>query len=240
MNNNLFLHNYPKNFVKKSVVLGLPQFKNKKLFDQAFTHRSFLNETKQKIESNERFEFLGDSILSFVVSRNLFVTYPQFNEGTLTNLRSLLVNTKSLASVARQLQFGTYLKLSKGEEEANGRENQSILANSFEAFVGALFLDQGISCVSKFISQTLLPRAREIVEKNILKDPKSMLQEYVQSKKQESPQYKVLKEEGPAHQKKFTIGVYVNNQLIGEGLGKSKQEAEEHAAQKALEKIEAK
>lgn len=220
--------------------MNLPKFKNQELFEQAFTHRSFLNETKQKLESNERLEFLGDSILSFVVSRHLYNEYPAFNEGILTNLRSLLVNTKMLASVSKELGFGKYLRLSKGEEEANGRENQSILANSFESFVGALFLDQGILAVSRFIIETLLPRAKAIVEKNTLKDPKSMLQEYVQSKKQESPFYKVLEEEGPAHQKKFTIGVYVENNLIGKGSGKSKQEAEENAAESALEKINAK
>lgn len=218
---------------------NLPPFKNKELFEQAFTHRSFLNETKQKLESNERLEFLGDSILSFVVSKFLYAAYPAFNEGILTNLRSLLVNTKTLANQAKELDFGKYLRLSKGEEEAHGRENQSILANSFEAFVGALFMDQGITVVSKFIETTLLPKAKDIVEKNTLKDPKSLLQEFVQSKKQESPVYRVMLEEGPAHQRKFTIGVYVDGKLIAEGMGKSKQEGEEQAAAAALEKIQA-
>src|SRR5690348_16571156 len=124
--------------------MNIPQFKNQKLFEQAFTHRSYLNESREKIESNERLEFLGDSILSFVISQELFQKYPEFNEGILTNIRSLLVNTKILALTAKSLDFGKYLRLSKGEEEAKGRENQSLLADSFESFIGALFLDQGI------------------------------------------------------------------------------------------------
>ena len=134
-------------------MIKLPQFRNKKLFEQAFIHRSFLNETKENISSNERLEFLGDSIISFLISQNLYLQYPQFNEGILTNMRSLLVNTKSLALIAKELEFGKYLKLSKGEEESLGRQNQSLLANSFEAFVGALLLDQGIEAVDVFLNQ---------------------------------------------------------------------------------------
>lgn len=219
------------------------KFKNKKLFNQAFTHRSYLNEVKHlkgeegKIESNERLEFLGDSILSFVVSDYLFKNYPNFDEGTLTNLRSLLVNTKSLASIANKLSFGTLLKLSKGEEESKGQQNQSMLADSFEAFIGALFIDQGIPAVSSFLSKVLLNKTEILVQKSSLKDPKSLLQEYVQAKKQSSPIYKVLEEKGPAHAKIFTVGVYVENQILGRGEGKSKQEAEENAAKLALEKV---
>src|SRR2546428_7911486 len=170
----------------------LPEFKNKKLFESAFIHRSFLNETKEKIESNERLEFLGDSILSFIVSEHLFKTYPDFDEGILTNLRSLVVNTKSLAIAAESLDFGKYLMLSRGEEESNGRKNESILANTFEAFIGALFLDQGIDAVKTFLGEIIIPRIAEYVKKNVFKDPKSLLQEYVQSKKKSSPVYKVL------------------------------------------------
>src|SRR5258705_10315931 len=123
---------------------NLPKFNDQKLYDQAFIHRSYLNEIKEKIESNERLEFLGDSILSFVISEHLFKTYPEFDEGILTNLRSLVVNTKSLAAASETLKFGNLLQLSRGEEESGGRKNESILANTFEAFIGALFLDQGI------------------------------------------------------------------------------------------------
>ncbi len=214
---------------------SIPKFNNHKLFIQAFTHRSFLNETKEKIESNERLEFLGDSILSFVVSKYLYNEYPDFNEGMLTNLRSLLVNTKSLAELAKELNFGEQLRLSKGEEESRGRENESLLANAFEAVVGALFIDQGVEAVEKFIHDILLIKSEGIARKKTLKDPKSLLQEYVQSQKQKSPVYKVLQDEGPPHAKVFTVGVFVEDQLVGQGKGKSKQEAEEKAAEQALE-----
>jgi ribonuclease III len=215
----------------------LPTFKNKKLVEQAFIHRSFLNETKEKLESNERMEFLGDSILSFVVSEHLFNTYEDFNEGILTNLRSLLVNTKSLANQSRELDFGSKLKLSRGEEESKGRENDSLLANVFEAYIGALYTDQGIDAVKTFLGHTLIPKIEVLVEKRVFKDPKSLLQEYVQSQKQQSPVYKVLHEEGPPHAKVFTVGAFVSDILKGEGVGKSKQVAEEQAAKSALEKL---
>jgi len=213
---------------------NLPQISNKQLFEQAFTHRSYLNEAKNELESNERLEFLGDSILSFVVSQYLYETFPSFDEGILTNLRSLLVNTKSIANAARTLEFGQYLKLSRGEEESKGRENESLLANSFESFIGAVYLDQGIEEVREFIGEMLFPQIDEIVRKKAFKDPKSLLQEFVQARKQSSPVYKVVNEEGPPHAKIFTIGVFVNQTQIGMGAGKSKQQAEEEAAQKAL------
>ena len=213
----------------------LPQFKNKKLFDQAFTHRSFLNETKEKLSSNERLEFLGDSIISFVISYYLFGKFPNYNEGILTNMRSLLVNTKSLAEIAKDLNFGNYLKLSKGEEDSRGRENQSLLADCFEAFVGALFLDQGIDKTENFLIEVFTPMTDEISKNRSFKDPKSLLQEHVQGKRQNSPLYKVLKEIGPAHSKTFVVAVFVGSSILGKGEGKSKQEAEENAAQKALE-----
>ena len=130
---------------------NFPKLKNLSLFKQAFTHRSYLNETKKKIPSNERMEFLGDSIISFMVSKHLYGKYLNLSEGTLTNLRSLLVNTKTLSSLAEQLNFGKLLLLSKGEEESKGRKNQSILENCFEAYVGALYLDQGLQAVQIFL-----------------------------------------------------------------------------------------
>ena len=164
-------------------MVQLPKFRNQQLFEQAFTHRSYLNETKEKVESNERLEFLGDSILSFIISQYLYTTYPLFNEGILTNLRSLLVNTKSLAEIARELNFGSQLRLSRGEEDSQGRENESLLANSFEAYIGALFIDQGIDAVKKVLEDTLIPKSEAYVKKRVFKDPKSLLQEYVQSQK---------------------------------------------------------
>lgn len=218
-------------------MITLPKFKNPKLERLAFTHRSYLNEVRTENESNERLEFLGDSIISFVISDNLYKNYPVFDEGMLTNLRSLVVNTKSLARIGKSLNFGDRLLLSRGEEESGGRKNDSLLANTFESYTGALFIDQGIEAVTEFLNDVLVPVIREHVEKKVFKDPKSLLQEKVQSKKQNSPQYKVLAEEGPAHSKKFTIGVFVENELFGEGSGKSKQEAEEMAAGVALEKM---
>lgn len=154
-------------------MIKLPKFKNLNLQRHAFIHRSYLNETKEKVSSNERMEFLGDSILSFVVSQYLFDKYPNFEEGILTNLRAQLVNTKSLAEIAKELNFGSFLILSKGEEESKGRENQSILANSLEAYIGALFLDQGIKAVTDFLQEVLLKKAEDIVIKRAFKDPKS-------------------------------------------------------------------
>lgn len=215
-------------------MIDLPKFKNKKLFEQAFIHRSYLNETKEKLSSNERLEFLGDSIISFVVSNFLYNKYEKFDEGSLTNMRSLLVNTKSLAQTARELNFGKLLKLSKGEEESKGRENTSLLANCFEAFIGALFLDQGEVQVAKFLTRVLLPKSEFYYSKKALKDAKSLLQEIIQAKRQISPVYKVIKEEGPAHKKFFTVGVFVDDVLLSKGEGKSKQEAEKDAAEHAL------
>lgn len=214
-----------------------PTINNQTLLEQAFTHRSYLNESKKANESNERLEFLGDSILSFIVSEHLYTNHVTFDEGILTNLRSLLVNTKSLAQSAKELNFGSLLKLSKGEEESKGRENDTLLANSYEAFLGALYLDQGIETARAFVASTLFPKIDEYVAKKAFKDPKSLLQELVQSRKQNSPVYKVILEEGPPHARIFTIGAFVETELVGEGIGKSKQEAEEVAAEKALEKL---
>ena len=135
------------------------------------------------------------------------------------------------------MDFGEYLHLSRGEEDSKGRENESILANTFEAVIGALFIDQGIEAARDFLNQTIIPNIEEYVQKKVFKDPKSLLQEYVQARKQHSPLYKVLQEEGPAHAKRFTIGVFIEGELLGEGTGKSKQQAEEKAAEQALEKI---
>ena len=211
-------------------------FQSPLLIKQAFIHRSYLNEAKKKTASNERLEFLGDSILSFVVSEHLFRTYPHFPEGHLTNLRSTLVKTSTLAEIAQDLQLGNFLYLSKGEEEGGGRKNASILADTFEAFLGALFLDQGLTVAASLINTYLLPKLPVILAERLYKDAKSTLQERVQDELKVSPAYSVLKEEGPDHAKEFTIGVSVNGTLLAEGKGKSKQEAEQAAAARALEK----
>lgn len=221
----------------KSQDYNLPKLRNSKLFDEAFTHRSYLNEAKLKISSNERLEFLGDSIISFAISNHLYTKYPDLNEGDLTNLRSLMVNTNSLSEIARELNMGNLLKLSRGEEESKGRENATLLENSFEAYVGALFLDRGLPAVINFLGDVLFPKIQTLVAKKAFKDPKSTLQEKIQAEKQGSPQYRVLGEAGPAHAKIFKVGVFVNGKKLGEGTGKSKQMAEVSAAKAALEDI---
>jgi len=217
----------------------LPNFKNKRLLEEALTHRSYLNEVKIKLSSNERLEFLGDSVLSLLVSDYLFDKYKNLDEGMLTNLRSLLVNKKNFSDVGKEIDLGKYLKLSKGEEESGGRNNPSLLADSFEALVGALFLDQGMDAVKAYVNPILLPKAEVFMKENALKDPKSLLQEMIQSRKHNSPRYKVLSEKGPAHAKIFTVGVYLDDELLGQGAGRSKQEAEEEAAEIALDKLKA-
>src|SRR3989344_876033 len=211
-------------------------FKNKNLIDQALIHRSYLNEVRENIISNERLEFLGDSILSFVVSSYLYNRFPDLKEGDLTNLRSSIVKTSTLASVAKRLKLGDYLFLSRGEEEGGGRTNPSILADTFEAILGAIFLDQGIKKVTSFIDKYLIPNLTKIIQEKTYKDPKSMLQEIVQSDTKNSPLYKVVKEVGPDHAKEFPVSVYVNDKFLGTGSGKSKQDAEQEAAKVALEK----
>lgn len=211
-------------------------FKNPVLINQAFIHRSYLNEAKNTRESNERLEFLGDSILSFLVSGYLYKKYPDFTEGELTNLRSSIVKTTTLAQVAKELDLGAFLLLSRGEEEGGGRSNVSILADTFEAVLGAVFLDVGTEAVGKILSALLFPLLPQILEKKTYKDAKSIFQELVQEETKLSPVYKVLSEKGPDHAKEFTVGAFTGNKLWGTGGGKSKQEAETRAAESALEK----
>lgn len=217
--------------------MNLPQFKNQKLLDLAFIHRSYLNENPNLgFSSNERLEFLGDAVLSLIVSEFLYQRFPQYNEGDLTTLRSAMVKTKTLAHLAQAFDLGSKLKLSRGEEESGGRKNLTLLANAFEAVIGALYLDQGLSSAKKFVQTVLLPEIEEIIKTEAYKDAKSEFQEVVQDKLRFSPVYKVIKSEGPDHAKIFTIGVYVRGKLFGQGSGRSKQEAEEAAAKTALAK----
>lgn len=215
--------------------LGI-DFKNPQNIRQAFIHRSYLNETKNATSSNERLEFLGDSILSFLVSEYLFGRYPDFTEGELTNLRSSIVKTTTLANAAKELGLGQLLFLSRGEEESGGRNNPSLLADTFEAFLGALYLDSGLVPANKLLQDLLFPRLTKILAEKTYKDAKSIFQELVQEETKISPLYKVLSEKGPDHAKEFTVGAFVGNKLWGEGIGKSKQEGEMNAAQSALEK----
>lgn len=214
------------------------EFKNSDLLIQALIHRSYLNEAKdKKLSSNERFEFLGDTILNFVVSEWLFEEFPSSPEGNLTNLRSNLVKTETLAKISKKFTLGNYLFLSKGEKESGGQKNQLILANSLEAFIGALYLDQGLEIVKKLIKTNFRLLLKKLVQSGFLKDYKSVFQEKIQAKVKLSPIYKTLKEEGPDHSKIFTVGVFSQNKLVATGQGKTKQTAEEEAAKAALKKL---
>lgn len=210
-------------------------FKNKDLLTQALTHKSWVNEHICERTSNERLEFLGDAVLEFVISKELYSHFPEKEEGYLTALRANLVNTENLGNLANKLGVGEALFLSKGEEEGGGRENKSLLADTVEAVIGALFLDQGISMVEVFIKENLIVEIPEKIAKP-LKDAKSRLQEYVQAKGLPAPKYKVLEESGPDHNKKFIIEVLIENHSWGKGTGKSKSLAEQEAARMALTK----
>ena len=214
--------------------LGLT-FSNKDLLTQAFVHRSYLNENPDfRLDHNERLEFLGDAVLELVVTEYLYNEYPQKNEGELTNWRAALVNAKMLMLIAEELGFNDFLLLSRGEKKELGKARQYILANTFESFIGACYLDAGYNQVATFIKKYLLSKLAEIIERKLYQDAKSHFQERAQKKKKVTPMYKVLKEWGPDHKKKFTVGVFLKTELVAEGEGYSKQEAEEEAAKEAL------
>lgn len=212
-------------------------FKNQELFDLALTHRSWVNEHKKNRGSNERLEFLGDAILEFVVSKEIYKEFPDKEEGYLTALRANLVNTTALSIVAQNLNLGPMIHLSKGEQDSGGRTNPSLLADTVEAIIGALFLDQGVTAsedfIKKYIMNDLIQRA------NLpLKDAKSTLQEYVQGKNLPTPKYRVISEVGPDHQKRFEIVVEISGKPFGSGVGRSKATAQQAAAKKALDVIQ--
>ena len=224
-----------KDFKALEKKLGIT-FKNKNLLKQAFVHRSFLNENPSfPLSDNERLEFLGDAVLELAVTEYLFQNYPN-PEGELTNWRSALVKGETLSDVSTKLRFSDYLYLSRGEAKGNGRARQLILANTFEAVIGAIYLDQGLDRTRSFIEHQILVRLPDILKKELHVDPKSKFQEIAQEKLGVTPIYKVLKEEGPDHDKKFTVGVFVGEKIMGQGTGSSKQSAEVQAAEQALTK----
>lgn len=215
--------------------LGI-KFKNKDLLMQAFTHRSYLNENPGfKLEHNERLEFLGDAVIELIVTEHLYKDYPEKAEGDLTNWRAALVNAKMMTSVAEQLGFNDFLLLSRGESKEMGKARAYILANTFEALLGAMYLDQGFAACDEFICKYLLVNLADIIQEGSYKDAKSKFQEEAQEKVSITPSYKVIKESGPDHEKKFIVGVFLAEELVAEGQGLSKQEAEEAAAKLALE-----
>jgi len=212
-------------------------FVDKRLLEAAFTHRSYLNENKTSgREHNERLEFLGDAVLELVVTEFLFKKYPRKAEGELTSVRAALVNTNSISACATELGMNEHLLLSKGEAADVGRARQYILANVFEAFVGALYLDQGYNVARDFISTHLLHKTEAIVAGSLWQDAKSLFQEKAQEHAGVTPTYKTIREVGPDHAKRFTVGVYISKELIFKGEGLSKQEAETAAARGALKK----
>jgi ribonuclease-3 len=218
-------------FEKKTNII----FNDKKLLEQAFIHRSYINEnTGSHLSHNERLEFLGDAVLELIVTDYLYNKYPDRDEGDLTAYRSSLVNAITIGEIALSLGMNEYLLLSKGEAKDIGKARGYILANTYEAYVGAVYLDRGYDVVKDFIAKTLFNKIDIIVAKKLWRDSKSLVQEKSQEYLNVTPSYKVLHEVGPDHDKHFTIGIFFGDELIAEGKGHSKQEGEQDAAHKAL------
>lgn len=213
------------------------KFENKDLLKQAMTHRSYLNEHPDfKTGHNERLEFLGDAVLEIIVTEFLYINFPYKPEGELTNWRASLVNSKMLFQVAKELNFENHLMLSKGESrDKDSKARQYILANSVEAIIGSIYLDQGLEMAKKFIFTNIIKNLDDIVERKAYVDPKSKFQEVAQEVCGITPSYKVIKEEGPDHAKNFTVGLFLEEELVSMGDGTSKQEAQTSAAEKGLE-----
>ncbi len=213
---------------------------NSDLLETALTHRSALNEPESGTTSqrhNERLEFLGDAVLELIISRYLFDNFPHKPEGKLTAFRSALVKTETLAQTAQELSLGQKIYLSKGEELGGGRENQSLLANTMEAVIGAIYLDQGFAAAKDFVKEHIIPKLDKIREQGLDKDSKSRLQELVQAQGQPTPEYQVIKSVGKDHAKTFTVAVKIGDQTVGTGQGSSKQQAQRQAASQALLKF---
>ncbi len=214
-------------------------FKDRRLLTEALTHRSYLNEHPDwSTPHNERLEFLGDAVLELVTTEFLFTKFATEQEGKLTRIRSALVNHLMLAQVAREIGLADYLYISKGGEQSSGRALDAIMGNAVEALVGALYLDQGYGVAKRFVERFVLTHVDQVVAQGLYQDAKSLLQEEVQEKLQVTPSYRVISEEGPDHAKTFVVGVYFDGDVVAEGTGPSKQEAEQEAAEKALKTLE--
>lgn len=211
-------------------------FTDKNLLKQAFVHRSYINENKNSgLAHNERLEFLGDAVLELVVTDHLYKKFPEETEGDLTSYRSALVNATTCATVATELGVNDFLMLSRGEAKDTGRARQYILANTLEAIIGSLYLDQGYSAAEKFVEKHVLPHIEKVIADGSWIDSKSLFQERAQDMENQTPSYKTVKETGPDHDKRFSVGVFIGEKMIATGEGKSKQDAEQEAAKKALE-----
>jgi ribonuclease III len=224
----------PKDIQEFEKKIGI-EFENKNILKQAFVHRSYLNENKEfSLGHNERLEFLGDAVLELVITDYLFTKYPEKNEGEMTSLRSSVVNATRLSEIGSALEIGDYLYLSRGEAKDTGRARQYILANTMEALIGALYVDRGYEAARDFIYTNVCPSLETIIGDGSWVDAKSLFQEKAQEFEGVTPLYKTIKEAGPDHDKHFTVGVYVRNELFGQGEGDSKQNAEQMAARNAL------
>ncbi|MEK9132582.1 MAG: ribonuclease III [Patescibacteria group bacterium] len=227
----------------KEVLSGLEKqikikFANKDLLANAFVHRSYLNENEDEVKvDNERLEFLGDAVLEMVTTEYLYEKFPETGEGQLTTFRSALVKGKHLAEVARCINLGQYLLLSNGEEKSGGRSKAYILANAVEALIGAIYLDRGFMTAHKFVGQFILANLGDILKKGLHVDKKSKFQETAQETRGITPVYKVLSEEGPDHDKRFEVGAFLGEEIVGKGKGSSKQNAEQDAATVALKNL---
>ena len=225
-----------KKYEEFAARIGIP-FNNVELLREAFTHRSYLNEHRATgLRHNERLEFLGDAVLELVMTEYLFGKYPEETEGMLTAYRSSLVNTNSISEAATRWNMNDCLLLSRGEAKDTGRARLYILANTFEAVIGAIFLDQGYDKAKEFIAKSLFDQLEEIIGKRLWQDAKSRFQEEAQERVGITPNYEVTKEIGPDHDKRFEVGVYIGAELIAKGEGRSKQDAEQSAAQAGLVK----
>lgn len=235
MNNELTLINKKIEEFSKQIDIS---FNDKNLLRKALTHRSFLNTAKKlglETVTNERLEFLGDAVLEMIITEYLFCTLDNENEGTLTSFRSALVCEASLSSISKKIGIGQYLLISKGEEASGGRDKDYLLANSFEALLGAIYLDRGYEIAKQFVIKNVVPNLKEIMENRSDINAKNKLQELTQAKFSFTPRYKLLKTEGPDHEKVFHVVVIIGKKRIATGTGNSKQKAEEMSAQKAIE-----
>lgn len=233
MENQRTIQEAPRDFARR---LGLP-FSDWLLLSRALTHRSYLNEHTDALEDNERLEFLGDAVLDFVVGAWLYNRYPEMPEGDLTRMRSALVYTEQLAIFGRMIGLGGAMRLGRGEAQAGGRDRSALLCDTFEAVIGALYLDAGIDAVLNFMSPLLDAASDEVLALRKTEDPKSLFQEWAQSEGYSAPQYITRSAEGPDHSKLFDVDAMVNGKVFGNGTGNSKQSAAKAAARDALIKI---
>jgi len=213
------------------------KFKDKSLLNRALTHRSYVNEYRTGLKDNERLEYLGDSVLAVVINEYLFKRYEDYPEGNLAKIKSAVVSETTLAKVAAEINLGSFLLMGKGEERSGGRERSSILANTFEAVLGAIYLDSGLKESKRYILSLLKSHIERIDKLSYLRDPKTALQEYVQGKFKERPLYEVVDETGPDHSKQFTVKLSIKGREVSHGIGSSKRKAEMDAAKKILQDI---